>query len=459
MDTTRTYSILANVHPRPRLVLTAVLPHGLEQWTLPTKGRVSIGTAASNDIVLAYASVAPHHAILELGDVLCVRAVGTSATRVDGIGLSEHESAEMPVGSSMELGNVLLTLQSHGHAAAGSSTTAHAPGSDDNALVSPADRPEVGGNMRFTRANGRVVEVSATMAQILERLRRVASSSITLLVTGETGVGKELVAEFVHRTSSRYRGPFVPIHCASLSANLIESELFGHERGAFTGATQHKLGLLESADGGTVFLDEIGEIDASVQVKLLRVLEDRSILRVGSNSPRQVDIRFVAATHRDLRAEVHAGRFREDLYYRLTGYTVYIPPLRERGDEILKLADAFLQTFLPHGTLTDDARQMLLEHDFPGNIRELRMAMERAAALANSPCIGPENFDFGARTSATTPLRKPRDHQPDTLHEVANALKECAGNQTAAARKLGISRRTFVTRLQQLRASTSPHGQ
>ncbi|HEX7942818.1 MAG TPA: sigma 54-interacting transcriptional regulator, partial [Gemmatimonadaceae bacterium] len=281
-----------------------------------------------------------------------------------------------------------------------------------------------------------------SLARLVDPIRRIACSDLTVLVVGETGVGKDLVAELVHRASPRARGPFVRVHCAALPLALFESELFGHERGAFTGATSPKQGLVEAAHRGTLFLDEVGEIPASMQVKLLRVLEERRVTRVGSTSPRVVDVRFVAATNRDLAHAVSEGRFREDLYYRLCGFTLAIPPLRERTDEIVPLAETFLARARKARSLVlgDSARQALAAHTFPGNVRELRLTIERAAALASGPSI--EAGDLGLELS-----------QPTSTDDAAllAALENSAGNQSEAARRLGISRRTLVAHLAALR--------
>jgi two-component system, NtrC family, response regulator AtoC len=396
------------------LVLLALLPSGPETWTLPRHGRVIVGRDPACDVVIAHPSISRVHAELELGARVVVRDRGSrNGVTVDGIAVTGGEAAELAIGGMAEIGEVSVFLQRRGSD----------PPSDAPTALSIGDHEAI---------------VGGTLARLLEPIRRVALGDLTVLVVGETGVGKDFVAELVHRASPRARGPFVRVHCAALPLALFESELFGHERGAFTGATSQKPGLVEAAHGGTVFLDEVGEIPLTMQVKLLRVLEDRRVTRVGATSPRVVDVRFVAATNRDLARAVDEGRFREDLYYRLCGYTVAIPPLRERGDEIVPLAELFLARAQGARTLAlaDGARQALAAYPFPGNVRELRLTIERAAAFAAGPLI--EASDLG--------LELPPSADGDDAALLA-ALENSAGNQSEAARRLGISRRTLVARL------------
>ena len=258
----------------------------------------------------------------------------------------------------------------------------------------------------------------------MERLKRlidrVASSDISVVLHGETGVGKEVLAREIHRLSERAKNPFVGLNCASLSETLLESELFGHERGAFTGAVTTKPGLFEVAEKGTVFLDEIGEMPPSIQAKLLRVLEERTVLRVGGLSPRTIDVRFLAASHRDLEADVAAGRFRQDLFFRLNGITLEIPPLRERVDEIEELATRFVADAAkrmrrePAPTLSRPALAMLLSYSWPGNIRELKNVVERAVLLASGPSITTEHLPV--EKMKHPPVRASTDPRQHPLH-------------------------------------------
>ena len=407
------------------LVLVAILPGqdrqgGLETWTLPKRGKVTVGRDASCDVVLDHPSISRVHAELEMGERVLVRDRGSRhGVTIDGVGLAKGESAELVVGGTGELGDVTILLQRQG---------------DDTSALAASRAMTIGDHDAL---------VGGTLARVLDVVRRIALGDLTVLVVGETGVGKDLIAELVHRTSARASGPFVRAHCAALPAALFESELFGHERGAFTGATGQKRGLVEAAHRGTLFLDEVGEIPLGLQVKLLRVLEDRRVTRVGGTTANVVDVRFVAATNRDLVREVDEGRFREDLYYRLSGFTVAIPPLRERSDEILPLAEAFLARAARGKPLAlgRSAASALSAHPFPGNVRELRLAIERAAALATSPVI--EASDLGLEVAANVNAGD---------EALRTAIEEAAGNQSEAARRLGISRRTLVARLASLRA-------
>ncbi len=433
MEETRTYSRLAAGAPPRARILIAVSPSGLEHWVLPKKGKLRIGSAPDSDVFLGDPSVAAFHATLQLDDAPLLRNDSGAETRVEGLGLQRGEAAELPLGATFELGGVSLMLQRRGHLEL------------DDASEAPPMNSYPSPMLRFQRMDGRSAAIGGALARIYDLLRRIAPGNVPVVVSGETGVGKEVVAELVHRTSTRASGPFVVVHCASLSPALFESELFGHERGAFTGATSEKKGLAETAHGGTLFLDEIGDVPAELQVKLLRFLETRAVTRVGSTTPRPLDLRFVSATHRDLEAEVRTGRFREDLYYRLACLTIHVPPLRERPDELLALAHEMLSSADRPLRLSARAEAALLAHSFPGNVRELSMAIARASAVARTNDIEPE--DLGLVLSS--PIRPSGDGSWEA--ELRAALLETAGNQTAAARRLGISRRTLVTRLRTLR--------
>ncbi len=296
---------------------------------------------------------------------------------------------------------------------------------------------------------------------------RIAASEINVLILGETGVGKEVMARRLHERSPRADAPLLCINCAALSESLLESELFGFERGAFTGATQSKPGLLESAQGGVVFLDEIGEMPITLQAKLLRVLEQREVLRVGALKPRPIDVRFLSATNRDLEAEVAAGRFRRDLYFRLNGISLSIAPLRERVHEIEPLARAFIAEACAQSRrsnvpdITPSALALLKRYAWPGNIRELRNAMERAVVVCAGSVIGLEHLPAEKMAPMVELGRRPSGREVETLAalygvdpeveraRILDALTDCRGNQTQAAALLGISRRTLTTKLNQ----------
>jgi two-component system, NtrC family, response regulator AtoC len=295
-----------------------------------------------------------------------------------------------------------------------------------------------------------IIGSSPAMVSAKSLLRRIATSpASTVLLTGETGTGKDLAAKAIHYNSDRAAKPFVNITCSALPEQLLESELFGHERGAFTDARQQKRGLLETADGGTVFLDEIGEMAPGLQAKLLRFLEEKTFKRVGGLADVRVDVRIVAATNRDLEREVQAGKFREDLYYRLQVMPIALPPLRERSGDIPKLVDYYIdrynREFRKHVRgLTPEALATLEQYRWPGNIRELRNAIERAMLLVNREWLKPEDFDTLSRsTTVLATFRLPADGvdlEEVERQLVVQALERAAGNQTHAGQLLGINR-------------------
>jgi DNA-binding NtrC family response regulator len=344
------------------------------------------------------------------------------------------------------------------------------------------------------------VEAATAMDGVFELVERVAASTISVLILGETGVGKELIAERVHRESPREAGPFLRLNCAALSETLLESELFGHERGAFTGAIAQKRGLLETANGGTVFLDEVGELPLSTQVKLLRVIEERRVTRVGGLASQALDVRFVAATNRDLEADIARGTFRQDLFFRLNGVTIVVPPLRERVEEIVPLATSFVAQACRgrerKPRFTTDAVDLLTSYAWPGNIRELRNVIERAVLLCGdgditarelprekmtapltarasifpsspAPVAPPSSAALpvpstGEFATASWPtIRDPSAVLADSQRtlksdiealerqRILDALEKCVWNQTKAAQMLGVSRGTLIARLDQ----------
>ena len=310
-----------------------------------------------------------------------------------------------------------------------------------------------------------IIGRSRAMADVFEMVRQVATARSTVLLTGESGTGKELMAHAIHRLSPRQDKPFVVLHCAALNPNLLESELFGHEKGAFTSAHERTVGRFEKAGGGTLFLDEIGEIDASTQVKLLRVLETRSFERVGGSDPISVDVRLVAATNRDLKAAVDGGTFREDLYYRLNVVNVHLPPLRGREEDIPLLLSHFLKRTAEENDkdlkgFTPEALKVLIAYAWPGNVRELRNCVERMVVMARGASLTLKDVPVDLRSAVADELSS-RDvgAEPEAASETAldidtqernlimRALRETGGNRTAAAKHLGISRRTLHRKL------------
>jgi transcriptional regulator with PAS, ATPase and Fis domain len=413
---------------------------GVFTYPLPDEGVLRIGRAEHCEITVGDAQLSREHARLFVGPTLEIVDLGSSnGTCIDGRPLVPHESAPLPPGNVVTMGSTVFVVR-------------HAKGSEDE------DAPELppGG--------------------ALERLRpvaeRFAAGTIPVLVLGETGVGKDVLASMIHRLSPRVARPYVCINCGALPATLVESALFGHERGAFTGAIAANAGLLESARGGTVFLDEVAEIPLAAQATLLRVLDQGEVLRVGATRPRPIDVRFIAATNRDLEQEVERGRFRKDLYFRLAAATIAIPPLRERVAEIGPLARAFVlrtsrelaRTRVPR--VLPEAIAALEQHDWPGNVRELRNVMERAVLLAGDGDIGPAQLPQekiserppgrdadGERSRPTVPplhvtarVTEALARDPEAARLLA-VLDACDWNQTKAAIELGVSRRTLVSRL------------
>jgi transcriptional regulator with PAS, ATPase and Fis domain len=295
------------------------------------------------------------------------------------------------------------------------------------------------------------------MVELINMASRVAASRASVLIQGESGTGKELLARLIHQLSPRADKPIIVVNCGALQENLLESELFGHEKGAYTGAGARRIGRFEEADGGTLFLDEIGELSPAVQVKLLRFLQEREISRLGSNVSIPVDVRIISATNRDLEAEVKAGSFREDLFYRLKVVTMALPPLRERKEDLPALINHFLEQFArengkPLRGVTAEARDLLLKYDYPGNVRELVNIMERAVVIARDDYITVSDLPFKGEAVAATDARKPAGSLRESLEElekrlIGEAMDKAADNQTRAAELLGMSERMLRYKL------------
>ncbi len=407
---------------------------------LPQSGTFKVGRGDEVDLRIDDPSVSRDHACLHFGrrNELHVSDAGSSnGTRVRGRRLNADEKAPVAAGETFEVGNVLLMVQDP----FGSDATKAAPSAsvDDSGIV---------------------IEDRA-MASLYQLAERVAKSTINVLLLGETGVGKDVLSRKLHAMSPRADKPFLPLNCGALSEQLLESELFGHERGAFTGAVELKLGLLEAANEGTVFLDEVGELPMSVQVKLLRVLEERSVRRVGGLRTRAFDIRFIAATNRDLNQAIVDGKFRSDLFYRLNGISLVIPPLRQRVGEIDGLSARFIEEASKRAghttppTLSAEALAWLRTHPWPGNIRELQNTIERAVLLCTDDTITLEHLPSrapaaaGPASTAGVIVGGGAPDQDPERTRILEALEQCAGNQTRAAKLLGISRNTLLARLDQ----------
>ncbi len=440
---------------------------------LPSRGEVVVGRDDTCDLHIPDDSVSRRHARISGGNPPQIEDLGsTNGTRVLGHALREGTRVDLRFGSVVELGSIV-------------------------AFVQPKGAPEVAPPGRAPRLpkgdDGGAIVRDPAMLELYELVDVIAPSRMSVLVLGETGVGKDVYAETVHKRSDRRDAPFLRLNCAALPENLLEAELFGYERGSFTGALQAKPGLFESADGGTVFLDEVGEMPLVTQAKLLRVLESGEVMRIGSLKPKRVDVRFIAATNRDLEALSELGQFRSDLFFRLNGVSVTIPPLRKRRGDVLPLASFFLAKAAaihgrPSPTLSPAATEKLGGHRWPGNIRELKNVIERAALLARGGVIEPENLTFGASRAesggdprpsmapfaapgATMPPIAPTPAFPqapplgagdgslersmrDEVAEmerrrIMEAMDRCAGNQSRAAKMLGISRGTLIRRLEQ----------
>jgi DNA-binding NtrC family response regulator len=427
---------------------------------LPRSGDLVLGRGDDCDIRVDDASVSRRHAILRLGRQLRIEDLGS----VNGTFLSHQrdvpaaadthalreltrQSLELALGQRVNLGLTTIAVR----------------------LAQPIDGARAAGGAA-------VVLRDPQMIALYEQASLAGKSDIPVLLLGETGVGKEVLARAIHDVAIERRGPFLGLNCAALPESLLEAELFGHEKGVFTGADQARAGLFEEAAGGTLFLDEVGELPLSVQVKLLRVLEDKEILRVGGRKPRRIDVRFVAATNRDIESEIERGGFRSDLYYRLSGLVLTIPPLRERGVEIVSLAELFIERACQKlnraqpPTISPEACEQLERYGYPGNVRELRNVIDRAVLLCGGDAILPSHLPDKLRLVTAPAL--PTDAMADTLagepsgdtpsdtlgalklrmqeverKRILDALERCGGNQTRAAEALGISRRTLVTRL------------
>ncbi|MBV1860819.1 MAG: sigma 54-interacting transcriptional regulator [Nannocystaceae bacterium] len=413
--------------------------------SLPDRGRITVGRSETADVQVPDPLISRVHAAITLGETLMVRDLGSSnGTIVRGEKIAPNVDTPINVGETIDFGSTVVIVQREvlgGHA----------------------------GHNEPPLSDEQIEGKSDSMRRLHRLARRVASSRINVLLLGETGVGKEIMASTLHRMSPRASSPFLGINCASLTDTLFESELFGYEKGAFTGAVAAKPGLIEAAHTGTFFLDEIGEMPLSAQAKLLRVLELRAVHRVGSIKQTPVDVRFVSATHRNLADDVAAGRFREDLFYRLNGISLVIPPLRERTDEILPLA----RTFLAEATrdagfgtvplLSADAVAWMKSYEWPGNIRELKNAINRAVLLSTGGIVQTEHLAVAntyspglASPAPTSGFTIPSAVAPtsegsgDERLRIIQALADCGGNQTRAAKQLGISRRTLSSRLNQL---------
>ena len=300
-----------------------------------------------------------------------------------------------------------------------------------------------------------IVGNSSAIKKVFENIERAVKTQITVSITGETGTGKELVAKAIHYNSKRKSKPFVAVNIAAIPKDLIESELFGHEKGSFTGALQRRIGKFEEAEGGTLFLDEIGEMDISLQAKLLRVLQEKEVTRIGSNQAIKLDVRVLVATHRNLQEEVKAKNFREDLYYRLLGLPIQLPPLRERGQDIIILAKYFLDQFvkenqLPKIKISDEAQAKLLQYAFPGNVRELKSIIELAAVLGDGGELRSQDISFNSPMSTDSFMLKEMTMQDYTYHIIRSYLNKYDDNVLDVAKRLDIGKSSIYRYLKEM---------
>jgi len=437
-DGERTFEL--NLARAPHPVVTILWEGGSLTRPLPSPGSAVIGRGTGVDITVEERSISRRHAALHVATGLEVEDLGSSnGTRVRGRTLESGERVSVSWGEPIELGGTVVIVRP--------------PGAVPRAASAA---PSLG---------------SSAMRETERLIELVAPTDISVLLLGETGAGKGHLASILHARSKRSSGPWLHLNCAALPENLLESELFGYERGAFTGAAQAKPGLLESASGGTVFLDEIGDLPPAIQAKLLIALERREVTRLGALKPRPFDVRFISATNRELEGSQKDG-FRSDLFFRLAGLTISIPPLRERPEELPLLIVQFLKASAekldrPIPTLTHDAMAALEAYDFPGNVRELAAILERAL-LFSKDAIKEEHLGLkktaavsanreATPSSAGAPAPPPSASSvPRTLAEdigdierrrIIEALDSCAGNQSRAAEMLGISRRTLISRM------------
>jgi two-component system, NtrC family, response regulator AtoC len=460
MSEDRTRSVAPRAIDRSaRLRLIVFCGGQVSSHPVPRTGELVIGRGEDAHVRIDHVTVSRKHATIVLGDEPAIVDHGSfNGTSIGGRKIASNTPVLLGIATIAELGETMVVLQVEGP-----DTVTGSRG-----LSAAAPRPEV----------------SAGMQHLYRLIDNVAQSNITVIVRGETGAGKEVVADEIHRRSPRAPKSLVKLNCAALPEHLLESELFGYERGAFTGATTAKPGLIEAADGGTLFLDEVGELPLATQAKLLRVVESREVLRLGSVRPKSVDVRFVAATHRHLEDMVAHGSFRQDLYYRLNGVSLEIPPLRERVDEIPRLANEFVARFCRESKrltlpISDAALAVLKTYPWPGNVRELRNVIERAVVFCKTVAIAPEHLGLPLDRTSRPPVglaptafartgygsQPPIQSQPPGANTVAfgsslpaevdalerdrilAVLAQCGGNQTQAAEMLGISRRTLLRRL------------
>ncbi len=435
--------------------LLAIWPQGSNRVALPAIGVVTAGRGAECALRIVDASVSRAHVRIHVSEKgVRLEDLGSSnGTWVAGVKVQAHTLVPLVPGALVELGDAILMVQGPSGAAALATTP--------TLLGADAAAPTAAG----------------AMARTVKLAHIVATSDLNVILQGETGVGKEVLAREIHDKSPRRTGPFLKVNCAAFAESMVESELFGHDKGAFTGAASAKPGLIEAASGGTLLLDEVAELSAGMQAKLLRAVGNLEVIRMGSVSPKTIDVRFIAASHEPINNLISRDRFRPDLFYRLNGVTLTIPPLRERQDEIAQLASSFVQAWSAKNNrgplaLSQDGVAWLRSQAWPGNVRELKATVERAALLAEGRVLGREQFMDAADLAGNAPLPPLGLHSPhaaaaqqlgsgptsaatglkDELSRlerdrIVEAIAHCAGNQTKAAARLGMSRRALLHKL------------
>lgn len=435
----------------PLVVIVSTASGGLI-LPVPERSPFILGRSADCELAISDGTVSRRHLRISIGNDLRVEDLASAnGTSYEGERLKAYEEKVIELGRALTVGSVTVFV----HAA--------------QAVVAPGR--SAGPGVLFTPP---VVEVvrDESSRRIYAMIPAIAPSPLSVLVLGETGVGKEVYADAIHRASRRAHKPFVKLNCAALPESILEGELFGYERGAFSGAVVARPGLFESADGGTVFLDEVGELPIHTQAKLLRVLESGEVLRLGARTPSKIDVRFIAATNRDLRAAMERGEFRSDLFYRLEGIRVEVPPLRSRPADIVALAEFFVARLagrmgLVAPQLTEGARDVLVDYSWPGNVRELRNTVERALVmnpeaefLTESDLVlhAPESIRPPPPSSSTEATVRPAALEGgsdlrsslDEIEEraIREALAKTNGNQSAAARQLGMGRHALIKRIE-----------
>ncbi|MFW6369364.1 MAG: sigma 54-interacting transcriptional regulator [Myxococcota bacterium] len=394
--------------------------------------RIRIGSHPTCDLVLNDRTVSRQHAEIQFTDkgYLVVDLESTNGTFLEG---RRIERAYLAPGAALKVGGTVISFNAV-----------------DEEIAVEADRE---GRL------GEMIGRSVRMRQIFGLIKKIAPMDVTVMITGETGTGKELVARALHDLSARRKGPFVVLDCGAIPANLIESELFGHEKGAFTGADRSRPGAFERANGGTIFLDELGELSLELQPRLLRALENREVRRVGSNSVREVDVRVVAATNRDLQREIQAGNFREDLFFRLSVINIALPALRERREDIPPIVRRLLEDSTPATSsvkrFTEEAMSLLMTYDWPGNVRELVNVVQHVLTFADEDLLGasdlPSRFheeqggERGLMVDDNLSFKEAKEHLLEAFEReyIANVLRQCDGNISEAARRSGLHRKSI----------------